>query len=116
MKDASLGSWANGYDDERAVFDAVAADPSLAIVDPSVLPDGFNDYEFYADDVTVENDRFEPFQLQFIDTVTGNEKTVTVIGVLASRSARSTRPASTSTTRLTGRSSASPITCAATSS
>ncbi len=85
LKDASLDSWANGYADERAVFDAVAADPSLALVDFSVMPGGFNDYEFYAKDVTVDNNRFEPFQLQFVDTVTGQEKTVTVIGALASQ-------------------------------
>ena len=68
LQDATLDSWANGYADERAVFDAVAADPSLALVDFSVMPGGFNDYDFQAKDVTVENDRFEPFQLQFLDT------------------------------------------------
>jgi putative ABC transport system permease protein len=82
MKDSALGSWADGYDDERAVFDAVASNPTFAIVDPSLLPDGFNDYDFYVD-VTVENDRFEPFQLQLTDTMTGNQTTVTVIGMLA---------------------------------
>ncbi|HEU0075268.1 MAG TPA: FtsX-like permease family protein, partial [Dehalococcoidia bacterium] len=83
-EDARLGSYAEGYDSERAVFDAVAADSSLALVDFSVMPGGFNDYDFLAD-VTVENDRFEPFQLQFVDTMTGTEKTVTVIGALASQ-------------------------------
>lgn len=83
MEDSALGSWANGYDDERAVFDAVAGDSTLAIVDPSVLPDGFNDYEFNVDVDVDDNDRFEPFQLQVTNTVTGAEATVTVIGVLA---------------------------------
>jgi putative ABC transport system permease protein len=85
FEDGALGSWANGYDSERAVFDAVAADPSLALVDVSVLPDGFNDYEFYVSDLVVEDDRFEPFQLQVLDTTSGRETTVTVIGVLASQ-------------------------------
>jgi putative ABC transport system permease protein len=85
LEEASLGSWAHGYADERAVFDAVASDPSLALVDISVMPDGFNDYEFQATDVTVEDDRFEPFQIQVIDTVSGRETTLTVIGALASQ-------------------------------
>jgi len=83
MEDSKLGSWALGYEDERAVFDAVASDPGLALVDPSVLPDGFNDYDFQVGNLTVADDRFEPFQLQLIDTVTGREKTVTIVGVLA---------------------------------
>jgi putative ABC transport system permease protein len=83
MKDSALGSWADGYDDERAVFDAVASNPTLAIVDPSVLPNGFNNYDFYVDVTVDDNDRFEPFQLQVTDTMTGNQTTVTVIGVLA---------------------------------
>ncbi len=83
MQDSALGSWANEYDDERAVFDAVATDPTLAVVDPSVLPGGFNDYEFYVDVDVNDHDRFEPFQLQVTNTATGTEATVTVIGVLA---------------------------------
>jgi putative ABC transport system permease protein len=82
MEDSKLGSWAEGYDDERSVFDAVASDSTLALVDPSVLPDGFNDYEFQTG-VVVEDDRFEPFQLQVIDTRTGSETAFTVVGVLA---------------------------------
>jgi putative ABC transport system permease protein len=83
MEEHRLGSWARGYDDEASVFAAVAADSKLALVDPSVLPNGFNDYEFHAQGVTVKDDRFEPFQLQFRDLVTGAETTVTVVGVLA---------------------------------
>jgi len=84
MEDSRLGSWANGYDDERAVFDAVAANSRYALVDPSVLPSGFNDYEFHVD-VEVVDDRFEPFELQYTNVTTGREATVTVIGVLATQ-------------------------------
>ncbi len=83
MPNSTLRAWAKGYADDRAVFDAVASDPTLALVDPSVLPDGFNDYDFHVNDLTVKDDRFEPFQLQVLDTVTGREKTVTVVGELA---------------------------------
>ncbi|HEY7466077.1 MAG TPA: FtsX-like permease family protein, partial [Dehalococcoidia bacterium] len=83
MQDARLGSWARGYEDEASVFGAVALDSNLALVDPSVLPSGFNDYEFQVKDLTVEDDRFDPFDLEYTDVLTGREARVTVIGVLA---------------------------------
>ena len=65
------------------MFDAVSGDTELAIVDPSVLPAGFNIYEFNIDSLEVSDDRFEPVQLTYRDARTGKEATVTVIGVLA---------------------------------
>jgi putative ABC transport system permease protein len=85
MEDGSLGSWVNGYADERAVFAAVANDKSLALIDPSVLPGGFNEFEFYATDVVVEDKRFEPFRLEIVDTVSGAKRAVTVIGALSTQ-------------------------------
>ena len=83
MPDSRLSSYANGYDSERAVFDAVSRDPKLAIVDPSVLPNGFNIYEFNVSDVTVKDDRLDAFDLEYTNIVTGQSATVKVIGVLA---------------------------------
>ena len=83
MPEARLGSWANGYVSEHEVYEAVRAGSGLALVDPSVLPSGFNDFEFHAKDVTVKDDRFEPFELEYRNIVTGQEARVTVIGVLA---------------------------------
>jgi putative ABC transport system permease protein len=83
MPEGRLTGWANGYADERAAFDAVRTGSGLALVDPSVLPDGFNDYEFTVSDLVVDDDRFEPFQLDLVDASSGRAKTVTVIGVLA---------------------------------
>jgi putative ABC transport system permease protein len=83
MPDARLGSWANGYDDEQSVFDAVSRDTKLAIVDPSILPNGFNFYEFNVDDVKVDDDRFDAFDLEYTNIVTGQSATVRVVGVLA---------------------------------
>jgi putative ABC transport system permease protein len=82
MPEARLGAWANGYDSERAVFDAVKNGANLAVVDPSVLPSGFNNYDFNVD-LTVEDDRFERFELEYKNIVTNEEARVTVIGVLA---------------------------------
>jgi putative ABC transport system permease protein len=83
MDDHRLSAWANGYDDEASVFDAAGSDSKLAIVDPSVLPEGFNIYEFNIHSLEVEDDRFDPVQLTYRDARTGKEATVTVIGVLA---------------------------------
>jgi putative ABC transport system permease protein len=82
-KNAKLGSWAEGYDNERDVYNAVATDSKLALVDPSVVPGGFNEYEFTVDGLEVEGKRFEPFDLTYTNTETGQEATVTVIGVLS---------------------------------
>jgi putative ABC transport system permease protein len=78
-----LDSWANGYDSSDAVLSAVAGDPRLAIIDTTAI-DGFNRYDWSAD-VSVENDRFKPFDVSIRDASTGAEHTVTVIGVWASR-------------------------------
>ncbi|HLG10342.1 MAG TPA: FtsX-like permease family protein, partial [Dehalococcoidia bacterium] len=83
MNDARLGSWVDGYESEADVFAAVAADARLALVDPSVLPSGFNEFEFTLDDLKVTDDRFEPFDLEYTDVTTGREARVTVVGVLA---------------------------------
>jgi putative ABC transport system permease protein len=83
MQDVRLGSWARGYEDEASVLGAVAADSKLALVDPSVLPSGFNDYEFQVKGAVVENDRFDAFELEYTDVMTGREARVTVVGVLA---------------------------------
>ena len=82
MTDARLHSWVKGYDNERAVFDAVSGGSNLALVDPSVLPDGFNNFEFNVD-LTVKDKRFEPFDLEYTDSITGQQARVTVVGVLA---------------------------------
>jgi len=83
MEDGKLSAWARGYDGERSVFDAVRGDAKLAIVDPSVLPTGFNIYEFTIDELEVTDERFDPVQVTYADPRTGKEATVTVIGVLA---------------------------------
>lgn len=83
MKDARLGAIARGYQSERQVLDEVAGGTNFALVDPSVLPDGWNEFEFKVSGLTVKNDRFDAFDLTYVDTETGRQATVTVIGILA---------------------------------
>jgi putative ABC transport system permease protein len=83
MEDSKLGSWANGYASEREVLDAVAANPQYALVAPSILAGNFNDYEYYVEGVEIDDKRFEPFEMDYTNTLTGETKTVTVIGALA---------------------------------
>jgi putative ABC transport system permease protein len=85
----SFGALAAGYESSRQVWDAMARTPNLAVIDSAVVPrrDNFNfavlpsDFRvtgFYYDDA-----HFDPFELRVRDPQTGNETTVTVIGVLA---------------------------------
>ncbi|MGE0227499.1 MAG: ABC transporter permease [Dehalococcoidia bacterium] len=83
MPEGRLTGWADGYEDEAAAFAAVRSDPALALVDPSVLPDGFNEYGFNIADLEVKDDRFAPFELEVTDVASGKSTTVTVVGVLA---------------------------------
>ena len=78
----TLAAWANGYGTEAAVFQAAASDGALALVDTHVVGMSFGDYDWAAEEVTVEDDRFEAFPLTITDPATGNVTTVTVIGVL----------------------------------
>jgi putative ABC transport system permease protein len=77
---AKLDARAEGYDSDREVFDAASTGTRFAIIDSA----DFNNYGWMPE-VTVEDDTFEPFELQFRDTVSGETRTVTVIGTLATK-------------------------------
>ena len=79
----TLDSWASGYGDETEVLEAVRSDPSLALIDTTAV-DGFNNFDFSVD-VSIKDDRFEPFGVEYRDTRTGEERTATIVGVWASR-------------------------------
>jgi putative ABC transport system permease protein len=83
MPEFKLKAWANGYDNEHAVLEAMKDGNDFALVDPSVLPGGFNDYEFQVEGLAVENDRFEPFEIDYTDGASGRQAKATVIGILA---------------------------------
>jgi putative ABC transport system permease protein len=83
-----MGAIAQGYRSARAVWDAVARRPGLAVVDSTVVPrrDNFNFSAsaakfrvsgFFFDDAT-----FAPFRVEVRDSQTGRRVPLTVIGVL----------------------------------
>jgi len=81
----TLDSWSAAYGSEREVFEAVRSNPALALVDNAAIGVSFGDWDWSAEEVTVEGDHFEPFELQLTDPRTGNTTTVTVIGALRSQ-------------------------------
>jgi putative ABC transport system permease protein len=78
-----LDSRASTFESDEAVLAAVASDSSLALIDTTAL-DGFNRFDVQIDP-DIENDKFEPFQIVVQDTMTGTTRTLTVVGVWASR-------------------------------
>ncbi len=83
-----LQARAVGYDSDRAVWDALAADPLLAVIDSMALPaTGFDpdSSEFTIDGVTANDKTMQPQQVAISDPATGKTQTVTVIGIIDSR-------------------------------
>jgi putative ABC transport system permease protein len=83
VEGTKLDSRATGYESDVAVLEAVRTDPTLALLDTSPIDDT-NDYEFTYDP-GVEGGEFEPFQMSVRDAVSGKQRTVTVVGIWASR-------------------------------
>jgi putative ABC transport system permease protein len=78
-----LDSWANGYADASAALTAVRTNPDLAIVDFNAVDE--QNTNTWTATTNIENDRFDPFQVSVRNVATGEEHTVTAIGVWASR-------------------------------
>ncbi len=79
----TLQAYANGYEDEQLVMDAVRQDHSYALVDTAVVGISFNDsFDWTAEGVSITDDRFDPFDLVITNPATGASATVTVIGIL----------------------------------
>jgi putative ABC transport system permease protein len=79
----SLDSRAKGYEDDESVLEAVRSDQQYALIDTTIV-DGFNDYD-YSVTIEVENEQFEPFEIEIRDAARGEQGKVTVIGVWSSR-------------------------------
>lgn len=84
-----LGAIARGYGSSRAVWDALARRPGLAVVDALVVdrrdrfgfnaaPSDFRVTGFYFDDGT-----FDPVRVRVRDPQTGRRVTLTIVGVLS---------------------------------
>src|SRR5262245_19469610 len=82
-----LAAVAEGYDSEADVWTALAERPGLAVVDPYVAPRR-NAFmfgvvpDFQLEGFFVEDEVFEPVDVEVRDPATGADVTLTVIGVL----------------------------------
>ena len=76
---------AEGYADDRAVWDAMARDPSLAVVSATVVPtsQGFGQsFPFMLEGVELEDESMQPISVTLRSPMDGKGATYTVIGVL----------------------------------
>ena len=84
-----LGAIANGYGSERGVWDALAAQPGLAVVDSLIVPRrdqfGFavNESDFRLTGFFFDEGVFDPIPVEIADPQTGRTLSLTVIGVLS---------------------------------
>lgn len=82
-----LAAVAEGYGSDAAVWRAMAEQPGLAVVDPFVAPRR-NEFmfgvppDFQLEGFYIEDEVFEPVDVEVHDPTTGAELTVTVVGVL----------------------------------
>lgn len=78
-----LESLGIGYESADEVLAAIQSGKPLALVDPSVLDGVFNDsYSWPAETPEVTDGRFAPFDLEIVNTATGDSTVVTVVGSL----------------------------------
>lgn len=80
----SLQARGTGYNDDGAVWRALAADPSLAVIDfTGTSGDGFGASQggWRADGITDSTRTFAPFQVELRAPRTGQARTLTIIGV-----------------------------------
>ncbi|MGE3073502.1 MAG: FtsX-like permease family protein [Dehalococcoidia bacterium] len=82
----TLDAYANGYDSEAAVMEAVRTNPNLALVDSSLVGIQFNEsYDWTLEGVTITDSRFDAVEVTVTDPKSGNTTTLTVVGVLRSQ-------------------------------
>jgi putative ABC transport system permease protein len=80
----SLQARANGYGDDTAVWRAMLADPNLVVIDVTATSsDGFGgpDGGWRAEGINDATRTFAPFQIELRSVMTGQARTLTVIGV-----------------------------------
>jgi putative ABC transport system permease protein len=84
-----LATRAEGYDSDRAVWDAIRDNPRLAIVSQDAVPRrqnwGFSAGlpDFRLEGFYIEDDSFEPVDVNIVDSQTGSNFQVSIIGVLS---------------------------------
>ena len=80
-----LDGRASGYESDGDVYRAVASNEGLAIIDAMPISASAWDATTLRVDATISGGRFEPFQLEVRDAVTGTSMRVTVIGILSAK-------------------------------
>lgn len=101
-----LGAMARGYGSAREVWDALAAEPGLAVVDSFIVPrrDNFNfapaESDFRVSGFYFDEGTFDPIPVEVRDPQTGRTLRVTVIGVLSDTAPREMVGLSTSSETL----------------
>lgn len=84
----TLSARADGYSSTRDVWQAIKTTPGLAVLDVLPVPRrenfDFGDIptDFSVEGFYVEDEHFAPFQVEVRDPVTGDQTTLTVIGIL----------------------------------
>jgi putative ABC transport system permease protein len=84
----SFQSRATGYESDSAVWEAMASDPSLAVIDAASLG-GFG-HGMGGNDFTLkgvkEGDRtFAPITIEMLDELSGQRKEVTLVGIISTK-------------------------------
>ncbi|MFN0147338.1 MAG: ABC transporter permease, partial [Dehalococcoidia bacterium] len=80
----SIESFATGYADGAAVLAAVRSGSGFALMDSGPFTD-FSDYDWWPSGVKITDNRFTPFQVEARNADTGQVRTVTIIGILATK-------------------------------
>jgi putative ABC transport system permease protein len=72
-----------GYENDRAVWDAIAADPQYAVIDSwSVSGGDFDNEDLVIDSISNTDKVFEPVKVEIRDDISGRQRQVTIIGVV----------------------------------
>jgi putative ABC transport system permease protein len=74
---------ATGYENQAAVWQAVATDPDVAIIDRFTVEQGFGPSEFTLDGIDISHTEFEPPTVMLRDATSGNTRDVKVIGIIS---------------------------------
>ena len=79
-----LQARASGFEDDRAVWEALARDPSLAVIDAFSLGGGFimGDAHFHLEGVDQGQRTFDPIAIEIHDPLTGRTAEVKLVGVI----------------------------------
>ncbi len=74
---------ANGYADQDAVWQEVATNPDVAVIDRFTVESGFGPAEFTLEGIDISHTSFDPPTLTVRDATSGRSRDVKVIGIIS---------------------------------